>query len=364
MKIVYLDPADFVGGAELFTLDLLSAFANNPDVEITVLTTGNTAEYLDRIPAAVTVMQTGFPRLRPFRFFAFLSSLLKIRAIVQKIKPDIIHANTVRSGMIALFLPYKKTFFAHDFTAPRFLIIGLRFFSAVFACSQAVKNHLLRRGLRGKEIDVVPNGIDLERFDRIAAEKNSKNPEAIAVAIIGRIDEWKGQDVFLKAAKILLASDQNLRFIIIGEASEHDTKTKEFKQRLEEYIAANRLTTAVEFAGFVPIETALKQTDLLVHASTAPEPFGRVIIEAMAAGVPVIATNIGGPCEIFNSSSLKAALIEPNNPPLFAQKIDELVRDTSLRQSLVIAGRERAKDFDLRYVAGLIEQKWRALIRR
>ena len=119
----------------------------------------------------------------------------------------------------------------------------------------------------------------------------------------------------------------------------------------------------VDFRGFrddVPAELA--RLDVLVHASTIPEPFGQVVLEGMAAGLPVVAADAGGPAEIVDDG-VDGLLYPPGHAPALAERLRLLAGDRELRARLGRSGRERARDFAPDIVAGRLMEVYRRTIR-
>jgi glycosyltransferase involved in cell wall biosynthesis len=352
--ILFLDPADFLGGAESFSLDIFRHISDEGAFAITVVTTGGCKEYMNGIPKNVRVICMRIPRLRPFRPFSLLKTVLSLRKCVQKQKVDIVHSNSVRAGILAYFLKKPWTHSAHDFTLPKYLAFLFRKAQCIFACSIAVKNDLIKKGIHQKNIQVNYNGVDISHFFHLKKKYSAKN---CIIALVGRIDVWKGQDIFVQAAKHLQKDLPFSEFRIYGQSSAHNPKTQIFERELKQYVAGGHITN-VRFFGHKPIESILSQVDILVHASTKPEPFGRTIIEAMAAKIPVLATNIGGPKEILTGSVLERLLIPHGDAHLLAKKIQWLHCDEKFQKQYIHAAQERIKDFSLQSVTQKIFLTW------
>jgi len=187
------------------------------------------------------------------------------------------------------------------------------------------------------KIQVVYDGVDLSK---IFGQLNTKIPVDTKImwnkrniGIFGCLVDWKGQGVFLKAAKILIHERGILdcSFFIIGDVPNDNNN---FKYDLIDL--ANKLGIAqhVQFLGYRNDVLALmNKMDVVIHASVEPEPFGMVIIEAMAVGKPVIATNMGGPLEIIEDG-INGVLIKPNEPAILAEKIIELLKDDNKRLAM------------------------------
>ncbi len=167
--------------------------------------------------------------------------------------------------------------------------------------SQASMDAWLSMGGREDHVRMIFPGTDSDAFDvllndkaAIQAYKNkfSKTGKPI-VGIVGRISAWKGQDIFLKA----IARLKDVNGVIIGSPYFGE---ENYQMHLEDLVRALSIEDRVTFVGQIDdVPSAMAACDIIVHCSTAPEPFGLVIVEAMLAGTPVIATNAGGAREII-----------------------------------------------------------------
>ncbi len=170
------------------------------------------------------------------------------------------------------------------------------------AVSNYVKNCLTQLGLPESNILLFRNGLPLPKYQQASKGtlKNLLNLDSSAklIGIAGRYTPWKGQDFFLRIAKEWLAKGENAHFILIGHAFNED---QAYAQCLHEFVQANKLQARVHFLPFQEnIPAVFADLDLLVHASLKPEPFGRVVAEAMALGVTVVAAAAGGIPEIVD----------------------------------------------------------------
>lgn len=137
------------------------------------------------------------------------------------------------------------------------------------------------------------------------------------VLLVGRLAEWKGQHILLEAAK-KLRSNGRVKFWLAGDALFGED---EYKKKLLATIEREGLNNVSLLGHVEDIQGLMQQADLLVHTSITPEPFGQVIVEGMAAGLPVIASNEGGPVEIVVPGET-GLLIEPGNPAILAESIN------------------------------------------
>jgi glycosyltransferase involved in cell wall biosynthesis len=158
------------------------------------------------------------------------------------------------------------------------------------------------------------------------------------IGIVGRFVEWKGQHVFLEAARKLVDSGVEARFFLVGAPLFGE---EEYGARLEKQAAA--LGERVEFTGFQSdIPRVMRGLDVFVHASTTPEPFGQVVIEAMAEGVPVVASDGGGVREIV-SDGQDGLLTPMGDADALAAALAGLLRDPARASRLARAGHERVR---------------------
>jgi glycosyltransferase involved in cell wall biosynthesis len=153
------------------------------------------------------------------------------------------------------------------------------------------------------------------------------------VGMVSRIAPWKGQHVFLQAAAEVAARRPEVRFRIVGAPLFGEEGYLRVLQRLA---AAGPLAGRVEFTGFVAdTRAAYEQLTVAVAASVTPEPFGNVIVEAMARGLPVVAPAEGGPVEIL-TDGVDGLLVPPRDPAALAAAILRLLG--SPRSAAALAG--------------------------
>jgi len=241
--------------------------------------------------------------------------------------------------------------------------------AAVVANSQSVADDV--RQVCGGAVPVHPvwNAIDLDRFapdgPRIDLDAVSGLPAAgdvLRVGLVATFARWKGHETFLRALAILPASLRVRGYIVGGpvyETSGSQTSVSE----LRELVRALGLEDRVGFTGFVPdASRAMRALDIVVHASTDPEPFGLVIAEAMACRKPVVVSRAGGASELIEPG-VNALAFNPGEAAELAQRIEELARDANLRERLGRAGRSMAEQrFHRRRVASELTPIYESLV--
>ena len=204
--------------------------------------------------------------------------------------------------------------------------------SQIVVVSDFARNALIREGLSPERITTIHNGIPLERYQP-QPRRTIRNMLAITdaeplVGIVGRFTPWKGQDLFLRVAQAWCQTSNTGHFVLIGHAFNED---QPYEAALREFIRSQNLRERVHFIPFQrDIASCLSDLDVLVHASLKPEPFGRVVIEAMAVGIPVIAARGGGVPEIVTHSE-NGLLATPGVAEEYIHHLHVLLNDSDLR---------------------------------
>ena len=173
-----------------------------------------------------------------------------------------------------------------------------------------------------KPLTVVHPGLDADQYAR--APRVEQPAGAVLVGMLGRISPTKGQLVLVRAAPLVLRTHPGVRFVIIGEAS---FGAEQYAEQVRAEVDRLGLTDRFLFTGFV--RDPVVELDLLsvcVHGATVPEPFGQVVVEAMARGVPVVATRGGGVDEILDGQVL-ALTVPPGDADALAAAIVRTLAD-------------------------------------
>lgn len=181
----------------------------------------------------------------------------------------------------------------------------------------------------------------------------------LRVGLVGRIAPWKGQDVFLDAAERLAPSFPDVEFVLAGSALFGE---EELERRLRAQAARPPLAGRVEFLGFRDdVWSVYRDLDVAVHASTLAEPYGNVILEAMASARPVVAAAAGGPLEMIDHDRT-GLLVPPGDAAALADALRGLLADGARRRRLADAGRDHVeRNFSLERDARTVEALYRRL---
>jgi glycosyltransferase involved in cell wall biosynthesis/GT2 family glycosyltransferase len=291
----------------------------------------------------VSALQTG-PR-------AMVATAVAIGALTRRLRqlrPDLMHTNSLKAALIGgvagrlAGVPvvwHIRDRMADDYL-PNSAIRLVRTAASFLPTSIIVNSEATRAALGIEAAAVVPSPVDLGAF----AEAPVGSPEAsseLKFVMVGRLAPWKGQSVFVDAfAKAF--PDGGARAALAGAALfGEDGYERQIADQVERLGIADR----VDFLGFVDdIPALLADYDVLVHASTVPEPFGQVVVEGMAAGLAVAATDVGGPAEVI-TDGVDGVLFPPNDVDALAEVLVRLADASAERARLGAEGRRRAQDF-------------------
>ena len=230
----------------------------------------------------------------------------------------------------------------------------------VIAVSEAVAQNLRQNGVIGSsKIAVVHNGIDTDRFEKSISRGDPVNNSSAVIGTVGHLAPIKGHDVFVRAAALVAKRRPEARFIVIGEDK---SPQMENRRSLESLIAELDLKGTVELPGWRDdMPAALAPLTLFVSAARS-EPFGLAIVEAMAAGLPIVATASEGAMEILEDRKT-ARLVRVDDPDALAGAINDLLDNpqecSRLARNAQLAARER---FSLVRMAGDTERVYREVL--
>ncbi len=179
------------------------------------------------------------------------------------------------------------------------------------------------------------------------------------IGCMGQLVPWKRQDVLLRAMPLVLEHVPQARVVFMG--SDTFDEHPEYVASLHELANAPSLQGHVVWAGFVdhPAD-ALAALDVLAHPADR-EPFGRVVLEALALGVPVVAVNQAGPAEIIEDGR-SGLLVAPEDPAALAEAVVRLLQDDELREGLSDGARIRAGHYSISHTAARVLELYREVL--
>jgi glycosyltransferase involved in cell wall biosynthesis len=232
-------------------------------------------------------------------------------------------------------------------TLSRQAITDLNCHGRLLAVSKATRQFHIAQGLAGEKTFVLYNGIDLEQFrprppTGYLHEQLGLAGEVPLIGTIGQISLRKGHDV-LAAALSQLAMKKPYAWLVIGQRSSAKEESRQFEDQLRQ-AAAGSLAGRLHFLGQRDdVARILNELTLLVHPARQ-EPLGRVLLEAAAAGLAVVAADVGGTREIFPPQCEAACLVPPDDVQAMSAAIGKLLENVAQRQRLAENARRRVKD--------------------
>lgn len=360
MKVLYIHPNADLYGASRSLLRLIGHLDNH-EIEPTVVLPehGPLASELRRLGAEVIVLRyLGVIRrrnMRSWRLVTFLLSLLPSTIVLWRLiirrRIELVHSNTattITPAVAAKLSGIPHVWHVREMFADEFPVLWrfYRRFIAALASEVVCVSAAVQKQFKAiPNILLLPNGVELSEFNLSREEVTKRRlkylgnqEDACLVGMASRISAWKGQDVFVRACRLLRDRPQYVVYLMIGDAFEGN---EYLLDELREYVQSNGLRDQVIFKGFVPDPRGLiGALDVLVLPSITPDPFPGVVLEAMALGIAVVATNIGGPREQVLDGET-GLLVPPSDPQALAEAIAHLLDNPSLRRQMGQAGRER-----------------------
>lgn len=288
-------------------------------------------------------------------------SLLRAREELRAFRPDVVHVHepftpsTSMWATLAAEAPVVATFHTgaersrlYDLAAPLIRRIARRIVVRVAVSPVAER---AAAGRIGGSFEIVPNGADVDRF---ADAEPAALGEGTKLLFVGRLDERKGFPTAVAAFGRLAADRPELRLIVVGDGPERsaiDGLPVDVRARVT-------MLGAVPNVDLPPFERAC---DLYLGTSVGGESFGIVLVEAMAAGLPVVASDIPGYDEVV-TDGVEGLLVPPRDPAAVAQAAGSILDDPDLAARLSTAGRTRAATFDWRVVGARLEALYRRAV--
>jgi glycosyltransferase involved in cell wall biosynthesis len=393
MKVVYLNSSGQMGGAENILIDLLASLRTaQPSWSLHVIAAEpgpliSRAEQLG-VDASVVAFPEALARLgdttSPETVEANTSRAVLARRLIEsapatlgyvrnlrrelgRLRPDAIHTNGLKMHVLGLWARPRRVpviWHMHDFIRSRPVMARLLNLhrgrcAAAVANSKSVAGDV--RAVCGNRLKVhaVYNAVNLQKFSPegatldLDARAGVARPEegTVRVGLLATFGRWKGHRTFVEALAKLPANVPVRGYIIGGplyqtDGSQHTLK--DLRLLASEFGLGEKLV----FTGFIEnAAEAIRALDIVVHASTAPEPFGLVIAESMACGRALIASQAGGVRELI-VEGVNALSHPPGNASVLAKRIEKLALDAGLRRRLGRAARATAEArFDHRRLA-------------
>lgn len=258
----------------------------------------------------------------------------RVVEVIKKEKIDIVHARSRVPAWIAFFAARKtKSIFittCHGYYARHFFSRVMGWGKLVICPSNIIARHMQDNfGVSQNRLRLIPRSVDLDKFKFVDPE--TKKGDVFNIGLIARITPLKGHIYFLKAMSKVIRLIPRVKIWIVGDAP---SSKQDYKDEIRIMVRRLGLDYCTEFLGSQKnIPAVLNNLNLLVVPSTTPEAFGRVIVEAGACGVPVIASRIGGVVDIIKDN-FNGILVAPADPAGIAAAVIKLAKDKKLARQL------------------------------
>lgn len=353
MRLLHLFHVSEVGGAEMVLLNIVR-YRQRRDIEHRALilsdTPGPLADRLAELEVPWERVTRGHMR-HPQSVYRACAG---VREVARRQRIDVVLANSAQGGVYArlatggtstdvavyLMAVPKDRVFSGDAIETLMLLSRPRLY---FTASRFIEHRL--RKLGPKHVVTVHHGTPLQSVDRAQLEEVHRlladrhvTPDDPVVVLPGRLQPWKGQDVFIEAFADVARRFPNAHGVILGAAL--FGMNEDYPRHLERKIAERGLSQRVHLVGTRPVRPWLERSAVVVHASTEPDPFPNVCIEALAARRPLITNRISGTCEVV-ADNVHALIVEPRDPASLSAAIARLLGDQELASKIAQAGYTR-----------------------
>lgn len=339
-NILYIDSSQGIyGGGQISLLELLKNIDRTKFRPVVILSeAGKLQKEIEQIDLDCKIIS--MPSITLFNIFSCIVAIWKLGLFMRKRQITLVHTNTSRAtiyaGLASLISRIPVVWHIRiphsDGLLDRFLASRS---SHLITVSQAVKRRF--NWLREGKIRVIYNGVDTKRFSpgptyNDLRRKLNLNDENIVIATVGRLSHEKGLEFLISALEGIVEKYPQTKVLIVGNGNE------EYHLSLQAKAKNLGLSSNVIFAGFrEDIPEILRCVDVFCLPSLT-EGFNRTLLEAMACGLPVVATSVGGNVELVQNS-LPGLLVPPNNSSALAAAIVELLKNRTKSQKMGMDGR-------------------------
>jgi glycosyltransferase involved in cell wall biosynthesis len=356
MNILFVDQTAKLSGGELALLDIVTPYKDGSKV-ILFEDGPLRSELVKRQVKVKTIIPNNALNniRRGSRIpMASISSLVRLaRSVAQEANNfDFIFANSQKAGLISVLagqLAHKPVvWYLHDILSSEHFgkaqLLAARYTASkstqILVNSKSTKEALQILTGRTENTHLIYNAFNTKPFCQATTSQENQR-ETLGfdsrplVGVFGRLSPWKGQDVFLRT----LAMMPNVQGLIVGSPMFGEDA---YAQHLDQEIKTLGLENRVKLVGFrSDIPELMKTCDIVAHTSIAPEPFGRVIVEGMLSGRPVVASKSGGPNEIIENG-VTGMLYTPGDSQALQSVLSELINEPEQASLMAQRGRETA----------------------
>lgn len=388
LRLLFYTHAPEVSGAERSLLSIAQAAQDRGHTVLLAAPLGAITEGAAACGVSVAAMPPlalGYTR-NPMTLARYLAGAagpsLALARLTRAYRPHIVHANSARAGLVAAAAlrlapprprPRLVVHTRDAFRAGLLSRLTARTVSHEAAAIVAISRYAAHGLGRPATVRVLHNAIDLSRYQRdeqagAALRVRLMTPETPLLALVGQISPWKGQADALEALARVRAAGVQAHLMIagspkfVGKGRRYDNGA--YQAALVDRAGQADLRGHVHFLGETPDPTPIYSAASALLVPSWAEPFGRVVVEAMACGCPVIATAAGGVPEIITDGS-DGLLVPPRDPLALSAAILALLGDTALQERLRQNGRRTAAArFGLDAYMTALQEIWAGVLRQ
>ncbi|MEK4296304.1 glycosyl transferase [Paenibacillus odorifer] len=356
LRVAYIDHTAKWSGGEVALFNILTHIGEQIDPLVILAEDGALAERLREkgmdvriIPLDESIRSRGRNAVNlgaPAAAFKLLAYGRKLAPLLKAEKVDCVHTNSLKSALYgaiaAKIAGVPLIWHIRDH-------IGAPYLKPIVAKGIRLLSRLLPNGVIANSHSTL-NALELPRSKKTLVVYSAfakaigngigmRDQKDFNVLLVGRLAHWKGQHIVLEAAKSF-KNEPRVKFWLAGDALFGE---EAYKQELLQKITNDELTNVSMLGHVDDIQGLMNTADLLIHTSVTPEPFGQVIVEGMAAGLPVIASNEGGPVEIVVQGET-GLLIEPGDAAILADSIKWMLDHPEERRRMADNGMKRVKE--------------------
>ena len=295
----------------------------------------------------------------------------RLSGTIKHVSPALVHANSLAmgrlTGAIADYGTHSLTHLRDIIGLSRAAVAELNRNRLLIAVSEATRRFHVGQGVDPERTRVIRNGVDCKRLQPRPStgrlRRELQVPEASFIVLtIGQIGLRKGQDVLAEAAAGIVSQVPQAHFVVIGERNSAKAESVEFEQQFRSRFQRAGLEGRLHCLGYRDdVERLLNEADLLVHPAKQ-EPLGRVLLEAAASGLPIVATDVGGTSEII-TDGVSGRLVAASSPDELTAAVIELAMDKEKRGRFATAARRRMlAEFSADSAAARLCGAWREFL--
>jgi len=299
-------------------------------------------------------------------------AIRRLKKLFKQIKPDIVHSHASMSARIAARRAGVKIVYTRHsvFEPPARISKGLgkaingmvnnHYCDGIIAVAEAAKQNLIATGIKESKIEVILNGVEplakLSADEKTAVRKECGiAPEQRVISIVARLNVVKGHEYFIRAAKMVLESGIDARFIIAG--------TGETEGRLKQLTLELGLEERIIFAGFVDdVTPVMNITDILVNASFGTEATSLALLEGMSIGIPAVVSDFGGNPGVITDGKNGLIFMQRNTQDMHRALMTLLNDDDILQEMKASAEEMFSERFTAEIYSANIENFYKRLL--